>query len=86
MEKNEKIKQEREISFEDAVTAIFEGRVLGKTNHPNQKRYPDQKIYILEIGEYAYVVPYVEDDKKLFLKTIFPSRKYTKDLIEKGGT
>lgn len=85
VEKNEKLKQERGVSFEDVVTAIFEGRILGKTNHPNQKRYPGQKIYIVEIGDYAYVVSYISDDKKLFLKTIFPSRKYTKNFIEKGG-
>ena len=85
-EKNQKLKRERRISFEDAVTAILEGRVLGKTDHPNQKRYPGQKLYVLEISEYVFVVPYVEDDEKIFLKTMFPSRKYTKDFIEKGGT
>lgn len=84
-EKNEKLKRERGISFEDVVTAIFEGRILGKTDHPNQKKYPGQKIYIVEIDEYAFVVPYIEDEEKFFLKTIFPSRKYTKTFIEKGG-
>ena len=83
--KNEKLKRERRISFEDAVTAIFEGRVLGKVDNPNQKRHPGQKFFILEISEYAYVVPYIEDDEKIFLKTVFPSRKYTRDYIEKGG-
>lgn len=84
-EKNEKLKRERGISFEQAVSAIFEGKVLGKINHPNQRQYPGQKIYIIEIGEYAYAVPYVEDADKIFLKTIFPNRKYTKQFIEKGG-
>jgi len=84
-EKNETVKQERGVSFEDAVNAIFEGKVLGKTDHPNQKRHPGQQIYILEIDDYVFVVPFVEDKEKLFLKTIFPSRKYTKIFIEKGG-
>ncbi len=85
VDKNERLKEQRGISFEQAINAIFKGRVLGKTDHPNQKRYPGQKIYIIELDEYAFVVPYVDDDEKIFLKTIFPSRKYTKDFIEKGG-
>lgn len=83
--KNEKVKEERGVSFEDAVHAIVEGRVLGKTDHPNQKRYPGQQIYILQIDDYVFVVPFIENKEKLFLKTIFPSRKYTKIFIEKGG-
>ncbi len=86
VEKNERIKQVRGISFEEAVMAIFSGDVLGKILHPNQKRYPGQYIYILSIRDYAYVVPFVEDKEKIFLKTVFPSRKYTRDYIEKGGT
>ena len=83
--KNEQLKKERGVSFEDAVNAIFYGTILGKTDHPNQKKYPGQQIYIVAINDYAYVVPFVEDSEKVFLKTIFPSRKYTRDLIEKGA-
>ncbi|MFH1720340.1 MAG: BrnT family toxin [Patescibacteria group bacterium] len=83
--KNEQLKKERGVSFEDAVDAIFHGTILGKTDHPNQKKYPGQQIYIVAMNDYAYVVPFVEDSEKIFLKTIFPSRKYTRDFIEKGA-
>ena len=82
-EKNELLKSERVISFEDVVDAIMEGRILGKEDHSNKKKYPDQKIYILEIEEYAYLVPFVEDEEKIFLKTIIPSRKATKKYLIK---
>ena len=82
-EKNELLKSERGISFEEAVDAIVEGRVLGKESHFNKKKYPDQKIYILEISGYAYLVPFVEDEEKVFLKTIIPSRKATKKYLVK---
>lgn len=83
--KNDTLKVERGISFEEAVNAIFEGRVFGTADHPNQKKYPGQQMFILEIHDYAHVVPYVEDEEKIFLKTIFPSRKYTRHFIEKGA-
>ena len=83
-EKNEWLKQERGVSFEDVVLAIQEEKILDIIKHPNQRRYLKQNIYVLEIGEYAYLVPFVEDEDKIFLKTIFPSRKYTREYIEKG--
>lgn len=83
-EKNEKLKRERGISFEGVIEAIFKGNVHGKTDHPNQKHYPGQQLYIVEIDEYMFVVPFVEDKEKIFLKTIFPSRKYTRIITEKG--
>lgn len=83
-EKNIKLKAEREIGFEDVVNAIFEDRTLDDIDHPNKKRYPDQKILIIEIEDYAYLIPYVEDEEKIFFKTIIPSRKMTKKyLIER---
>ncbi len=85
VEKNEKLKEERGVSFDDAVNAIFEGRIFGKADHPNQKRYPNQKMYLVQIGDYIFVVPFVQDKEKIFLKTMFPSRKYTKKYLEKGA-
>ena len=82
-EKNELLKDERGVSFEEVIEAIIEGRVLGKEGHSNKKKYPNQKIYILEIREYAYLVPYVENEEKIFLKTIIPSRKATKKYLVK---
>jgi len=82
-EKNEKLKQERGVGFEEIANAIVEGNILGTVPHPNQKQYKSQKIFIVELHDYAYAVPFVEDDKKIFLKTIFPNRKYTREFIEK---
>lgn len=83
--KNEWLKANRGISFEEVVTAINEGRVIKKIIHPNQQRYAGQNMYIIEIDEYAFIVPCIEDEEKIFLKTIYPSRKFTRDYIEKGG-
>lgn len=79
-EKNEKLSEERGVCFEDIVVAIEEGRLLDVVRHTNEK-YPGQKIFIINLGGYAYLVPFVEDDEKIFLKTIIPSRKATKHYI-----
>ncbi len=83
-EKNEWLKRERGVGFEDVLVAIHEGKIITVIKHPNQKRYKNQKIFVVELGEYAYLVPFIEDEEKIFLKTIFPSRKYTREYIEKG--
>ena len=82
-EKNEKIKIERDISFEDVLVAIGEKKILDIVEHKNQKKYPNQKMFIINIGSYAYLVPFIEDERKIFLKTIIPSRKATKKYILK---
>ena len=84
IEKNEWLIRERGISFEEVLVAIEEGRILDIVPHPNQKQYPGQRMFVLHINEYAYVVPFVEDGEKLFLKTIIPSRKATKKYIKKS--
>lgn len=83
-EKNAFLKESREVSFEDVQLAIEEERVLDDFEHPNKKRYPNQRIMVVEITSYAYYVPYVEDKDKFFLKTIFPSRKATKKYLFGG--
>lgn len=83
-EKNDKLKREREIGFEDVVTAIDEGNLLEVLNHHNPSKYPSQKIYVVKIEDYVYLVPFVDEGDKRFLKTIYPSRKMTKKyLIER---
>lgn len=77
------LRAEREISFEEVVIAISEGKLLDIVEHPSKKRYPNQQIFIVEINHYAYLVPFVEDDQKIFLKTIIPSRRATRDHIIK---
>lgn len=79
--KNKKLQQERGASFEEVMVAINEGRLLTILAHPNQKKYPNQKIFVVNINEYAYLVPFVEDNEKIFLKTIIPSRQATRDYL-----
>jgi uncharacterized DUF497 family protein len=81
VEKNEQLKEERGISFEEIIVAINEGNILDTLIHKNQKKYPEQKIFVVKINEYVYIVPFIEDDEKIFFKTIFPSRKATKNYI-----
>lgn len=85
IQKDEQLKQERDISFEDILVAIDEGNILDIAEHPNKKRYPNQRVFIVDIHGYAYIVPFVEDKEKIFLKTIIPSRKATKKYIIKKG-
>ena len=73
------------ISFEEIYAALEEGELLDKIPHPNQKRYPKQQIFIVKVGSYAFLVPFVEDKEKIFLKTLYPSRKFTKKYLTKGG-
>ena len=82
-QKNVKIKAERGISFEQVVMHIERGDVLDLFVHPNQEKYPNQQIIVVEINEYAYLVPFVESSIGKFLKTIIPSRKATRDYL--GG-
>ncbi len=80
-DKNEQIKAERNLSFEQVVMHIEGGDLLDVCQHPNQERYPGQQILVVRIGEYAYVVPFVESDDGRFLKTIIPSRKATREYL-----
>ncbi len=77
-EKNQRLIEERGISFEEVVVNIHLGNEVDVFDHPNQKRYPGQKISVVLIEGYAYLVPYVENDVQLFLKTIIPSRQATR--------
>lgn len=79
--KNEKLKAERDISFEEVVFHIRQGNEVDVFEHPNQERYPGQKISVVLIEGYAYLVPYVESETEIFLKTIIPSRKATKKYV-----
>lgn len=84
-EKNELLKSERGISFERIVIAIEEGHLLDVLDHPNSEKYRNQKIFVVEIDGYAVCVPFVEEQNgDFFLKTLFPSRKYTKQFNLEG--
>jgi uncharacterized DUF497 family protein len=76
-EKNELVKSTRGVCFEQVVLLMERGEVLDTIEHPNQERYPGQKIAVVMIDTYVYLVPYVEHNEEIFLKTIIPSRKAT---------
>jgi len=78
-DKNNLLKRERSISFERIVIAIEEGHLLDVLEHPNKGKYGNQIILVVEVEQYAFCVPCVpEEDGDYFLKTLYPSRKYTK--------
>lgn len=66
--KNRWLKESRSISFEEIVTAIAKNNVIDDFPHPNQVRYPNQRIKIVKINDYAYSIPYVEDEQKYFFE------------------
>ncbi len=83
-EKNQILKATRGISFEEVISCLTQSRLLDDRSHPDPSK-SHQRIYIIQIYIYAYVVPYVIDREKveIFLKTIYPSRKYTNKYIKK---
>ena len=81
-EKNQQLERERGLCFEDVEVALSTGGFVDDQPHPDQDRYPNQRLLIVLINEYPCVVPYVRDDEKLFLKTIYPSRKLKSLLLE----
>jgi uncharacterized DUF497 family protein len=82
-EKNRLLQGTRGISFEEVVFHVEKGDVLEILEHPNQEKYSGQRIMVVNIEGYVYLVPFVEDDREVFLKTIIPSRKATRDYL--GG-
>lgn len=81
--KNQELQSDRGVSFEHVLSAMDDGRLLADLSHPDIKKYKHQRMFIVEINFYAYLVPYVEDAEKIFLKTIIPSRKATKKYLRK---
>ena len=81
--KNEKLKAKRSIGFEEIVFLIAKGGVLDILEHPNQRRYRGQRIFVVRRDDHVYLVPFVEDDRVVFLKTIIPSRKATMQYLGK---
>jgi uncharacterized DUF497 family protein len=78
IEKNSWLKENRNISFEEVVLAIAQHQIKEVYEHPNQAKYLGQKIYEIELNNYVYLVPFVENENEIFLKTIIPSRKATR--------
>lgn len=84
-EKNELLKKNRKVCFEDAVKEIKENKIIDTLKHPNKEKYHNQGMFILRIKNYIYCVPYVQDEEKIFLKTIYPSRKFKKIYSKKDS-
>lgn len=82
-EKNEWLKKNRGVCFEEVVILMDREALLEIVEHPNQGKYPGQKIATVRIGDYAYLVPYVQESEEIFLKTIIPSRKATNKYVRK---
>jgi hypothetical protein len=80
-EKSLSLKAERGVSFEEVVSAISQGGLLRVMDHPNRANYEHQKMLVVRIRDYAYLVPYVESQNEIFLKSIIPSRKATRDFL-----
>jgi uncharacterized DUF497 family protein len=82
-EKNQLLMRERGISFERIVFEIASGNEQAVLEHPNQGKYPGQKISMVQVDDYVYAVPFIETEAEIFLKTIIPSRKATKQYRSK---
>ena len=80
-EKNLELMRERGISFEEILSSIEQGGLLTIFDHPNQRKYPNQRIWVVKVRAYAHLVPLVESEEEIFLKTIMPSRKATKRFL-----
>lgn len=76
--KNEALISDRGISFEEIVFYIENDGLLDEISHPNSQDYSHQRIFVVAVESYVYLVPYVESGDEIFLKTIIPSRKFTK--------
>ena len=74
LDKNVERMLERGISFEEVLSSVEQGGLLGTLQHPNQRKYPHQRIWVVKVRGYVHLVPFVESDGEIFLKTIIPSR------------
>ena len=83
-EKNLELMQERGISFEEILSCIEQGGLLTILDHPNQRKYPNQKVWVVKVRAYAHLVPLVESEDVILLKTIMPSRKATKQFLSEA--
>lgn len=85
-DKNEALKIERSISFEEIVLAIEANGLLDQLRHPNPEKYPNQSVLVVALDGYVYLVPYVEEPDYFFLKTVIPSRKATRDYLLRNNS
>jgi hypothetical protein len=84
-DKNEALKIERNISFEIITLAIESDGLLDVLRHPNMEKYPNQSVLVVAFDGYVYVVPFIEEADYFFLKTVIPSRKATRDYLNRNS-
>jgi hypothetical protein len=84
-EKNETLKAQRNMSFEEIVLAIEADGLLDELRHPNPEKYPNQSVFVVALDDYVYLVPYVDEPGYYFLKTVIPSRKATRDYLHRSN-
>jgi len=84
-DKNIRLKSERGVSFEEVLSAMSHGGILDVQDHPNTSQHPNQRMLVVRIRGYAYLVPFVETESEVFLKTIIPSRKATRNYLTEGS-
>ena len=82
-EKDRYLRETRNVGFGNVLSSILAGKILDDIGHPRPNRYPNQRVMIVEIANYAYLVPYVETKQNIFLKTIIPSRKMTRKYLRR---
>jgi len=82
--KNAELKNEQDISFEQIVLAIEDDGLLDTITHPNLDKYPNQSVFVVVFEGYVYLVPFVEEAEFYFLKTVIPSRKATRDYLQRS--
>ena len=82
-DKNNLLNETRNISFEEVILSLGNNKLLDRVENPYKLKYPNQKMFIVEIDEYPYIVTFAEDKEKYFLKTIYPSREATKKYLNK---
>ena len=84
-EKNAKLVRVRGISFQEVVLCIEDDQVLEVIDNPNKEKYEHQRVFVVKVRDYVYLVPFVDNGEEMFLKTIIPSRKWTKKYLKRGG-
>jgi len=81
-DKNLWLKATRNVSFEEIVFYIENGNLLDILEHPDQEKYPGQRLLVVDVNDYAFLVPFIEFDDEVFLITIIPSRKATRKYLK----
>jgi hypothetical protein len=76
------LKAERQVSFDEIVLYIEMGCLLDVLEHPKQEKYQGQNVFVVQVDDYMYLVPFVETEDEVFLKTVIPSRKATKKYLK----